>query len=69
MSEHIKLPFLETKLSLLDFKNLKDIGSLKYIFIELLKLEKIKNIIPGLLKTEIDILKKIGVKIITKNKK
>ena len=29
---------------------------------------KIKNIIPGLLKTEIDILKKIGVKIITKNK-
>ena len=47
MSEHIKLPFLETKLSLLDFKNLKDIGSLKYIFIELLKLEKIKNIIPS----------------------
>ena len=29
---------------------------------------KIKNIIPSLLKTEIDILKKIGVKIITKNK-
>ena len=46
MVELIKLPFLETKVSLLDLKNLENKGSLKYIFIELLKAEKIKSIIP-----------------------
>ena len=46
MVELIKLPFLETKVSLLDLKNLENKGSLKSIFIELLKAEKIKSIIP-----------------------
>ena len=37
MAEYIKLPFLETKISLLDLKNLENQGFLRSIFIELLK--------------------------------
>jgi len=47
MAEYIKLPFLETKISLLDLKNLEKQGFLRSIFIELLKADKIKNIIPN----------------------
>ena len=47
MPEHIKLPFLETKISLLDLQNLEKKGFLKSILIELLKADKIKNIIPN----------------------
>ena len=47
MPEHIKLPFLETKISLLDLQNLEKKGFLRSIFIELLKADKIKNIIPN----------------------
>ena len=46
MPEHIKLPFLETKISQLDLQNLEKKGFLRSIFIELLKADKIKNIIP-----------------------
>jgi len=46
MDDLVKLPFLETKVSLLDLKNLENNGSLRSIFIELLKAEKIKNITP-----------------------
>ena len=45
MPEHIKLPFLETKISPLDLQNLERKGFLRSLFIELLKAEKIKNII------------------------
>jgi len=47
MPEHIKLPFLETKISSLDLQNLEKKGFLRSIFIELLKAEKIKDIIPS----------------------
>ena len=47
MPEHIKLPFLETKISSLDLQNLESKGFLRSIFIELLKADKIKNIIPS----------------------
>ena len=47
MPEDIKLPFLETKISLIDLKNLEEKGFLRSIFIELLKADKIKNIIPN----------------------
>ena len=47
MPENRKLPFLEAKVSLLDLKNLERQGFLRSIFIELLKAEKIKNIIPN----------------------
>ncbi len=47
MPEHIKLPFLETKISQLDLQNLEKKGFLRSIFIELLKADKIKNIIPN----------------------
>ena len=47
MPEHIKLPFLETKISSLDLQNLERKGFLRSIFIELLKADKIKNIIPN----------------------
>ena len=47
MPEHIKLPFLETKISLLDLQNLEKKGFLRVIFIELLKAERIKNTIPN----------------------
>ena len=46
MDNLIKLPFIETNISLLDFNKLENNGYLKPIFIELLKAEKIKNIIP-----------------------
>ena len=46
MDNLIKLPFIETNISLLDFNKLKNNGYLRPIFIELLKAEKIKNIIP-----------------------
>ena len=47
MANHIELPFLETKISLFDLQNLEKKGFLKSIFIELLKANKIKNIIPN----------------------
>ena len=46
MDNLIKLPFIETNISLLDFNKLENNGYLRTIFIELLKAEKIKNIIP-----------------------
>ena len=46
MDNLIKLPFIESNITLLDFKKLEDNGHLRPIFIELLKAEKIKNIIP-----------------------
>ena len=46
MDNLIKLPFIETNISLLDFNKLENNGYLRPIFIELLKAEKIKNIIP-----------------------
>ena len=47
MPENCKLPFLDTKISLLDLQNLEKKGSLRSIFIELLKADKIKNVIPN----------------------
>ena len=47
MSEHIKLPFLETKISPFDLQNLEKKGFLRSIFIELLKADKIINVIPN----------------------
>ena len=47
MAEYIKLPFLDTKISLFDLQNLEKKGFLRSIFIELLKADKIKNIIPN----------------------
>ena len=72
MDNLIKLPFLETNISLLDFNKLENNGYLRTIFIELLKAEKIKNIIPTkylikasaeelLLKNKIDQLKKNSI--------
>ena len=46
MPENRKLPFLDTKISVFDLQNLEKKGFLKSIFIELLKAEKIKNVIP-----------------------
>ena len=46
MDNLIKLPFIETNISLLDLNKLENNGYLRPIFIELLKAEKIKNIIP-----------------------
>ena len=47
MADYIKLPFLETKISLFDLRNLEKKGYLRPIFIQLLKADKIKNIIPN----------------------
>ena len=47
MNNLIKLPFIETNISLVDFNKLENNGYLRPIFIELLKAEKIKNIIPS----------------------
>ena len=47
MPENRKLPFLDTKISLFDLQNLEKKGFFKTIFIELLKADKIKNIIPN----------------------
>ena len=47
MAENIELPFLNTKISLFDIQNLEKKGFLRSIYIELLKAEKIKNIIPN----------------------
>lgn len=47
MSEYIQLPFLETKISLFDLQKLEKKGFLRSIFIELLKADKIKNVIPN----------------------
>ena len=47
MAEYIKLPFLDTKISLFDLQNLEKKGFLRSILIELLKADKIKNIIPN----------------------
>ena len=50
MDNLIKLPFIESNITLLDFKKLENNGYLRPIFIELLKAEKIKNIIPLIMK-------------------
>ena len=47
MADNIELPFLETKISLFDLQNLEKKGFLRSIFLELLKADKIKNIIPN----------------------
>ncbi len=47
MSENIKLPFIETKLALFDLQNLEKQGFFRSIFIELLKADKIKNVMPN----------------------
>ena len=47
MPENRKLPFLDTKISLFDLQNLENKGFFKTIFIELLKADKIKNVIPN----------------------
>ena len=47
MSENRKLPFLDTKVSLSDLQNLEMKGFFRTIFIELLKADKIKNVIPN----------------------
>ena len=57
MPENRKLPFLDTKISLFDLQNLEKKGFLRSIYIELLKADKIKNIIPNEL--EIHEIKKL----------
>ena len=47
MPENRKLPFLDTKISLFDLQNLGKRGFFRTIFIELLKADKIKNVIPN----------------------
>ncbi len=47
MPDNLKLPFLDTKISLLDLQNLEKKGFFRTIFIELLKADKIKNVIPN----------------------
>jgi len=47
MPENRKLPFLDTKISLFDLQNLEKKGFFRSIFIELLKADKIKNVIPN----------------------
>ena len=47
MLENRKLPFLNTKISLFDLQNLEKKGFFRTIFIELLKADKIKNVIPN----------------------
>ncbi len=47
MPENCKLPFLDTKISLIDLQNLEKKGFFRSIFIELLKADKIKNVIPN----------------------
>ena len=46
MDDYIKLPFLETKISKVDLINLERSNTLRSVYIELLKNEKIQNIIP-----------------------
>ena len=47
MPENCKLPFLDTKISLFDLQNLEKKGFFRTIYIELLKADKIKNVIPN----------------------
>ena len=47
MPENCKLPFLDTKISSFDIRNLERKGFFRTIFIELLKADKIKNVIPN----------------------
>ena len=47
MPDNCKLPFLDTKISLFDLQNLEKKGFFRTIFIELLKADKIKNVIPN----------------------
>ena len=65
MADYIKLPFLETKISLFDLCNLEKKGYLRSIFIQLLKADKIRNIIPNELeirKTAEEFLLKYDIK-------
>ena len=47
MPENRQLPFLDTKISLFDLQNLEKKGFFRTIFLELLKADKIKNVIPN----------------------
>ena len=47
MPENRKLPFLDTKISYFDLQKLENKGFFRTIFIELLKADKIKNVIPN----------------------
>ena len=47
MPDNRKLPFLDTKISFSDIENLEKRGFFRSIFIELLKADKIKNVIPN----------------------
>ncbi len=47
MPENRKLPFLETKISLFDLQNLEKKGFFRSIYIELLKADMVKNVIPN----------------------
>ena len=56
MADNVSVPFLDSKISLQDLKNLEKAGSLITIFRELQKIEKIKDIAPS----EIEIREKSG---------
>ncbi len=47
MAENCKLPFLDTKISSFDLQNLEKKGFFRSIIIELLKADKVKNVIPN----------------------
>jgi len=47
MARNCKLPFLDTKISLFDLQNLEKKGFFRTILIELIKADKIKNVIPN----------------------
>ena len=47
MADNISVPFLDSKISLQDLKNLENAGSLITIFRELKKIEKIKDTKPS----------------------
>ncbi len=71
MPENRKLPFLDTKISLFDLKNLEKKGFFRSIFIELLKADMIKNVIPNEIQinqTKQELLLKYNIEQI-KNKK
>ena len=47
MPENRKLPFLDTKISSFDLQNLENKGFFRTVIIELLKADKVKNVIPN----------------------
>ncbi len=62
MDDYFKVPFLDTKLAKVDLINLERNGTLRSIFIELLKNEKIQNIIPDQLQ-----IKQVSEELFLKN--